>query len=240
MLGSHHAGVQMTREQRLKQTIWETVMEGTAHCGWTDRAREGLVKSVQDAVLWADHAAPAGDDGEVRDLLEVVRANMQEPQGQRCFRESEEFWRGYSKANKDLEAELLAARAHAPKDLETFEFDKSGYVELPTFEKSDAHAPRSQGAEFPQQAAYEAGFENTGKLFGEPEKATGKSTTTIFVDGARWMFDYLASRPKAEGRVYTGVPYLKYDFGTTKPKSICPDDGSYFEVTVREVPKGGG
>ena len=67
----------MTREQRLKQTIWETVMEGTAHCGWTDRAREGLVQSVQDAVLWADHAAPAGDDGEVREILLKVWGDLE-------------------------------------------------------------------------------------------------------------------------------------------------------------------
>lgn len=34
-------------------SIWSSVMEGTAWCGWTDNAREGLLKSVQDSVDWA-------------------------------------------------------------------------------------------------------------------------------------------------------------------------------------------
>jgi hypothetical protein len=37
----------------VKTAIWQAVMEGTAFCGWTDRAREVLVESVQDSVLWA-------------------------------------------------------------------------------------------------------------------------------------------------------------------------------------------
>jgi hypothetical protein len=40
-------------QEVVDQVIWEQVMEGTAHCGWTDRAREGLVKSVQESVRWA-------------------------------------------------------------------------------------------------------------------------------------------------------------------------------------------
>lgn len=37
-------------EEVIKTVIWSTVMEGTAWCGWTDRAREGFVKSVQESV----------------------------------------------------------------------------------------------------------------------------------------------------------------------------------------------
>lgn len=36
-----------------ESVIWTSVMEGTAHCGWTDNARNGLVKSVQESVAWA-------------------------------------------------------------------------------------------------------------------------------------------------------------------------------------------
>ncbi|CAB4149782.1 hypothetical protein UFOVP558_31 [uncultured Caudovirales phage] len=42
-----------TLEELVKSCIWQSVMEGTAHCGWTDRAREGLVESVNDSVIWA-------------------------------------------------------------------------------------------------------------------------------------------------------------------------------------------
>lgn len=40
-------------EDLCDKVIWESVMENTAHCGWTDRARDGLVKSVQESVKWA-------------------------------------------------------------------------------------------------------------------------------------------------------------------------------------------
>ena len=43
----------VTLEELCDKVIWESVMEGTAWCGWTDRARDGLVKSVQDSVKWA-------------------------------------------------------------------------------------------------------------------------------------------------------------------------------------------
>lgn len=33
--------------------IWQSVMEATAHCGWTDKARESLVANVQEHVRWA-------------------------------------------------------------------------------------------------------------------------------------------------------------------------------------------
>lgn len=42
-----------TMQELVDSCIWQTVMEGTAFCGWTDRARDGLVKSVQDSVRWA-------------------------------------------------------------------------------------------------------------------------------------------------------------------------------------------
>jgi hypothetical protein len=42
-----------TLPQLVNTVIWEAIMEGTAHCGWTDRARDGLVKHVQESVQWA-------------------------------------------------------------------------------------------------------------------------------------------------------------------------------------------
>lgn len=39
--------------EKCNSAIWGAVMEGTAWCGWTDRAREGLVESVQSAVAFA-------------------------------------------------------------------------------------------------------------------------------------------------------------------------------------------
>jgi hypothetical protein len=48
--GSHKVSPQ---EQLVMANIWSAVMEGTAWCGWTDRARESLVQSVQDSVRWA-------------------------------------------------------------------------------------------------------------------------------------------------------------------------------------------
>lgn len=42
--------------------IWSSVMECTAFCGWTERAREGLVKAVQANVKWAlDQHLPETD-----------------------------------------------------------------------------------------------------------------------------------------------------------------------------------
>lgn len=40
-------------EALIERVIWESVMEGTAWCGWTDRARDGLVREVYDSVKWA-------------------------------------------------------------------------------------------------------------------------------------------------------------------------------------------
>lgn len=37
----------------VNSVIWESIMYNTAHCGWTDKARDGLVKDVQDSVKWA-------------------------------------------------------------------------------------------------------------------------------------------------------------------------------------------
>ena len=42
-----------TLQELVDQVIWESLMEGTAHCGWTDRARNGLVRNCQDSVRWA-------------------------------------------------------------------------------------------------------------------------------------------------------------------------------------------
>jgi hypothetical protein len=42
-----------TLEELVNKVIWESAMEGTAHCGWTDRARDNLVKNIQDSVKWA-------------------------------------------------------------------------------------------------------------------------------------------------------------------------------------------
>jgi len=52
-----------TLQELLDQVIWESVMGGTAHCGWTDRARDGLVKSVQESVQWAIKQKLEGSDG---------------------------------------------------------------------------------------------------------------------------------------------------------------------------------
>lgn len=43
----------MSVEELVNTVIWESVMENTAHCGWTINAREGLVRQVQDSVKWA-------------------------------------------------------------------------------------------------------------------------------------------------------------------------------------------
>lgn len=43
----------MTKEEVINQVIWEEIMEGTAHAGWTDKARANLVKLVQYNVQWA-------------------------------------------------------------------------------------------------------------------------------------------------------------------------------------------
>lgn len=37
----------------LDQVVWESFMAGTAHCGWTDHARESLLKEIQSSVHWA-------------------------------------------------------------------------------------------------------------------------------------------------------------------------------------------
>ena len=43
----------MTLQELVNHCIWESIMAGTAWCGWTQRAREGLVKSTQENVSWA-------------------------------------------------------------------------------------------------------------------------------------------------------------------------------------------
>lgn len=40
-------------EELCASVVWFSVMEGTAHCGWTDHARENLVRHVQEQVRWA-------------------------------------------------------------------------------------------------------------------------------------------------------------------------------------------
>lgn len=42
-----------TLAELVDKVIWESIMEGTAHCGWTDNARDGLVETTQEAVRWA-------------------------------------------------------------------------------------------------------------------------------------------------------------------------------------------
>lgn len=42
-----------TLQELVDQVIWETIMGETAWCGWTERARLGLVKRTQEAVRWA-------------------------------------------------------------------------------------------------------------------------------------------------------------------------------------------
>jgi hypothetical protein len=44
---------QMTLRELVDSQIWVSVMEYTAGTGWTDRARDGLVKNVQESVQWA-------------------------------------------------------------------------------------------------------------------------------------------------------------------------------------------
>ena len=174
----------MTREQRLKQTIWETVMEGTAHCGWTDRAREGLVQSVQDAVLWADHAAPAGDDGEVFLALEKYSETLP-----------------HAADPDDFEAGWNAARAHAPnsyqkdrnnaqnqpetqdvsRKVETIEPNElQMVVARATGGKKTLGAPRSQGAESSKDRCPCCGCE--GEIVFEPttDEETGLVYTAEF------------------------------------------------------------
>lgn len=41
-----------TLEELVMNAIWTSVMEGTAHCGWTDRARDGFVNNVQERIKW--------------------------------------------------------------------------------------------------------------------------------------------------------------------------------------------
>lgn len=48
-----HPADNLSLNELIDAVIWETVMEGTAHCGWTDRARGGLVKHIQENVRWA-------------------------------------------------------------------------------------------------------------------------------------------------------------------------------------------
>lgn len=43
----------LTFEQLCHKVIWETLMEGTAHCGWTDMARKNLVENMQNSISWA-------------------------------------------------------------------------------------------------------------------------------------------------------------------------------------------
>lgn len=43
----------LTVRELVDAQIWSSVMEATAWCGWTDRARDGLVKNVQESVQWA-------------------------------------------------------------------------------------------------------------------------------------------------------------------------------------------
>lgn len=67
-------------------SIWATVMEGTAWCGWTDRAREGLLKEVQDSVDWA-----LSEDGEAHLTARAneARKKLQEEESKipnQCFR----------------------------------------------------------------------------------------------------------------------------------------------------------
>ncbi len=42
-----------TLRELIDSAIWGAVMEYTAWTGWTDKARESLVESVQESVRWA-------------------------------------------------------------------------------------------------------------------------------------------------------------------------------------------
>lgn len=53
MNDAHAWAEQATLQELVNKVIWESVMGGTAHCGWTDNARDMLVKNVQDSVRWA-------------------------------------------------------------------------------------------------------------------------------------------------------------------------------------------
>lgn len=50
----------MTKEDLLMRIVWQSIMEHTAHCGWTLRARESLVEHTQENVKWA--LSEAGDE----------------------------------------------------------------------------------------------------------------------------------------------------------------------------------
>ena len=41
------------RMELVNSTIWSSIMEATAWCGWTNNARDNLVKHVQEQVQWA-------------------------------------------------------------------------------------------------------------------------------------------------------------------------------------------
>lgn len=42
-----------TLKELVGSVICGAVLEGTSHCGWTDRARDGLVESITESVFWA-------------------------------------------------------------------------------------------------------------------------------------------------------------------------------------------
>jgi hypothetical protein len=42
-----------TLKELVNQVIWESVMENTAHQGWSNFSRDTFVKNVQDSVSWA-------------------------------------------------------------------------------------------------------------------------------------------------------------------------------------------
>lgn len=50
---SHEWLQKATLKELVDQVIWESIMAGTAHCGWTDKARRALVKDTQESVHWA-------------------------------------------------------------------------------------------------------------------------------------------------------------------------------------------
>lgn len=123
-----------------------------------------------------------------------------------------------------------AARAHTPKgkpDLETYEFDKSKYIKLPSF------TPKGQGAEFP-----EAEFE----LMAKSLRAIRRPLSPL--DAAKWGHaKALASRPKAEGRERwivqekgqtTGVAFERKELAHA---AWVPKDADL--IHVREVPERG-
>lgn len=56
-----------TLQELVDQCIWESVITGTAYCGWTDNARDNLVKLVQENVRWAiaqKTAQPEANEGD--------------------------------------------------------------------------------------------------------------------------------------------------------------------------------